>query len=66
MKVLKMLVGTGFMINLHKCKLLTDKANILGLELMLEALALGLKSWEISSKWLYPQTSRNCRELWES
>ena len=33
MTVLKMLVGMGFMINLHKCKFLTDKANVLGLEL---------------------------------
>ena len=43
MKVLKTLVGMGFMINLCKCKFLTDKANILGLELTQEEFALGLK-----------------------
>ena len=43
MQVLRTLVRMGFMMNLRKCKFLTSKAAILGLELTERGFALGLK-----------------------
>ena len=43
MQVLRTLVNMGFMVNLRKCKFLTCKAAILGLELTERGFALGLK-----------------------
>ena len=41
--MLRTLASFGFMVNLRKCKFLTDKAAMLGLELNAVGFALGLK-----------------------
>ena len=41
--MLRTLASFGIMVDLHKCKFLTDKAAMLGLELNAVGYALGLK-----------------------
>ena len=60
MQVLRTLVGMGLMVNLRKCKFLSDNAAILGLDLNEVGFALGLKFMGALDKIEIPT---NLREL---